>query len=456
MTTPVRQFARSSGAMAVLYAGSTALTFLVGALLARLLGAGGYGVYALAMTTATLAGMVTEFGLPVLAMRETGAARASGDWGALRGLLHWADRAILALSLALIAATWAGVLVFAPERASAYLATLLWAVALVPFVAVGKLRAFVLLALDRTFASQAPVMILRPLLFLAGCVALWQAWGGLTPEAAMAAQVGGAAMAMAVSLALYRRFRPAALGLAAPVYAVRSWLAACLPMGLSEGLRLLQGQLALLLTGALATAAEAGIYRVADAAAQITALFASIAGTAATPMFARLWQAGDREGTERVAVLAAWTMLGGALLLGAPLALLGDWLFPWVFGAEFAPSVAVFRVLWLGSLVWSCGGLALALANMTGHHVLATRAFAVIALVNLVAGFALVPRLGALGAAWACALAMIAGTAYCAWRLFRLTGLNCTLANPAALAVLAAAIRGGLARLVRLGEGRAR
>ena len=452
--SPTRQFVRSSGVMVLLYAGSTGLGFLVGVVLARLLGAEGYGTYALAMTTATLVGTVTEFGLPVLAMRETGAARASSAWGAVRGLIHWADRAILALSALLIAATWLGYTLFAQHQSSAYLATLLWAVALVPFVALGKVRSAVLLALDRVASSQVPVMILRPALFLAGCLVLWLVTGGLSPQSAMAAQAGGAALAMLAIVLLYRRFRPPELSDAKPQYAVRHWLAACLPMGLTEGLRLLQGQLALLLVGFFATAAQAGLYRVADAVTQITALLASVAGTAATPLFARLWNAGDRAGLERVAVLSALTMFGGTLLLGLPLALLGDWIFPQVFGAEFAGSVPVFRVLWGGTVIFSGFGLCLALANMTGHHVLATQSFGVIALSNLALGAVLVPRFGAVGGALASTAGTFAGSAWCTWRLYHATGLNASIFNAHAVPLALAALRDTMLRLRGQGESR--
>lgn len=446
--SPVRQFLRSSGVMLALYIGSAGLTFLVGAMLARLLGPSNYGVYALAMTTATLIGMVTEFGLPVLAMREVGAARGDGNWSMVRGLLHWADRVILGLSLVLIAATFAGYALFTKTHSSAYLATLLWAVALVPVVAIGKLRSFVLLALDSVLASQFPVMILRPALFLGGCLALWWANGYLTPEAAMAAQVGGAAAAMLVVLVLFARDRPPGLAKAQPSFAVRGWLSACLPMGMTEGLRLLQGQLALILVGALAGVAQAGIYRVADAALQVTSLLTSVAGTAATPLFGRLWSAGDRVGTERVAVLSAWVMLGGVMLLGLPVAIGGYWLFPMIFGPQFAGSVPVFWALWGGVLLASTCGLALALANMTGQHVLSTMAFTVIALVNVAAGSLLVPRYGALGAALASGIASITGAVFCTIMLRHRTGLNASLFNPAALGIAIAALTAAKARFL--------
>ncbi len=440
--SPVRQFFRSSGMMAMLYAGSTGLTFVVGVVLARLLGAADYGIYALALTTATLVGTVTEFGLPVLAMREVGAARASGNWSELRGLLQWSDRAIALLSLLLIAGTYAAVARSDAAQDSAYLAAMLWAVLLIPFVAIGKLRSFVLLALDHVFSSQFAVMILRPLVFLVLCLILaWQSGGQLSATTALIAQLAGAVAAMAAVLWLYHRYRPRQLAGIKPHYAVREWLGACLPMGLTEGLRVLQGQLALLLVGWLAGAAAAGVYRVADAVMQVTALASSIVGTAATPLFGRLFKQGDSAGLERVAVLAALVMAGGALLLGLPLALAGQWIFPLVFGADFAASAAVFTILWLGAVLAAGCGLVLAVANMTGQHVLSTQSFMLIALANLVLGAWLIPAHGAEGAAFASAVALVLGNGFCAIRLKQRTGINATLFNPAAPGIALDALR---------------
>jgi O-antigen/teichoic acid export membrane protein len=422
-------------AMTVLYAGSTGLTFLTGILLARLLGAASYGTYALAMTSSTLLGLAAEFGLPTLAMRETGRARAHGRWGELRGLLRWSDRAILAFS-ALLAVICYGVVTSSGTVSSAYLKALLWGMLLIPAVAIGKLRSMVLLAFDRVYSSQIPVMIVRPVLFMLGCLIAWRLTGRLDAPFAMAVQVAGTAASTMLMITLFLRQRPRALSEARPVYALRSWLATCVPMGMSEGLRLLQGQLALLMVGYLATSAAAGVYRVADAASQLTSVVASIVGTATTAMFARLHGEGDQAGLQRVALLSAWSMVGGALVLGLPIAAGGKWLFPFVFGHDFAASFPLFMVLWGGGVAASTSGLPIAIANMTGHHVLSTQSFMVIAGLNALIGALLIPGLGAFGGAVASALAIIAGMGYCAIRLRRLSGINSTVFARGSLTVL--------------------
>lgn len=447
--SPVRQFARSSGVMALLYAASTGLSFLVGVLLARLLGAAGFGTYALAMTTATMIGLVGEFGLPTLAMRETGAARASGRWSALRGLLHWADRSVLSFSAILIVGTYGVLAATGAAADSNYLAAMLWGVVLVPLVALGKLRSSVLLALDHVGSGQFAVMVLRPLAFFALCALFAWRVGPLSASLAMLAQAGGALAALVTVQLLYRRFRPPELTEAVPTFAVREWLTACVPMGLGEGLRLLQGQLALLLTGWLASTAAAGTYRVADAAMQLATIVASVVASAATPMFSRMFTEGDRAGIERVSILAAAAMLGGLLVLGAPVALAGRWIFPLVFGREFVASAPIFATLWFGLAAVYSLGLTHPIANMTGRHVLSTQSFVMIATLNLTFGALLIPRYAAQGAAMATVSAAFIGTAWAAWRLRRASGFNPTLFNPAAIGIIGDSLADILAMAAR-------
>jgi O-antigen/teichoic acid export membrane protein len=450
--SPVKRFVRSSGIMAVFYAAAMVLAFFAGIVLTRSLGAHGYGVYSLALTTATLVGLVTEFGLPVLALREAGSAWASGNWGLLRGLMRWSDRAILVLSLLLIAGTW-GVIYFSGRAGdSEFLETMLWAVALITLVGLAKLRSSVLLALDRVAAGQFAVMIVRPLMFLAVCLAIPAVTGGLTATTAIIAQVGGALASLALVAALYRRWRPPELSSAAAQRDVRGWLSASVPMGVTEGLRLLQGQLALLLTGWLAGATAAGVYRGADAVMQLATVGASVVATAATPMFARLIGESDHEGIKRIAVLTSVIMVAGVVVVALPIALAGNWLFPALFGQDFAASPPVFAILAVGLLGTYSMGLAQALANMSGHHLLTTQSFLTTALCNLVLGLVLIPRFGAVGAAIATAMSAIVGTAWCAWQLARRTGYNTTVFNLAMPGILQDYGRLGLA-LVRGSKG---
>lgn len=423
----MQMFARSSLQMALLYAASTGLSFLSGVVVANLLGATGYGLYAIALSISTLAGLAAEFGLPTLAMREAGRGLATGEWGLLKGLVAWSDQAILLLCMLIVLALASVVSLGLIDTGHGLLRILPFGLLLIPFVSIGKVRAFALLGLDHVLASQLPVVVGRPLLFIAGCGGAWLVWERIDPAMAMAAQAASAACAMVVSLVLYRRLRPVALVKASPDRDVRAWLESCVPMAMSEGLRLLQGQLALLLVGLLAGVAQAGTYRVADAVSQVTLVLVSAIATAGTPMFARLHAAGDREGLQNLASLCTVAMLGGAFFVGLPIALWGDHLIPLVFGSNFASSAVLFRILWAGLLVSATLGMPLSIANMTGHHALSTRSFLIMGVANASLGALLIPHFGAAGGALATSAALLIATAYCSLRLHAATGIDTTL-----------------------------
>ena len=83
----------------VLRVAASGLAFLTSVVLARLLGAEGYGVYAYAMALVTLLGVPATLGLPPLMVREVAACRARLAWGEMRGLLRRANQTVLLGSL---------------------------------------------------------------------------------------------------------------------------------------------------------------------------------------------------------------------------------------------------------------------------------------------------------------------------------------------------------------------
>lgn len=420
----LRGLASSAVSLGALHGASMALTFLVGVLLARQLGPSGYGVYALAMTVAALAGMLTEFGLPVLAMREFAAAEARQSWVEARGLMRWADRTILAISALLLVGFFAAALLldFAPR--SAFLATMLWAALLVPLVGMAKLRSLALLSLGRTFASQFAVLVLRPGLFALALAVVSLAPGSLGPAEAMAWQVAAAAVALLTVTAFFRRHRPAAYKSAAIVTRTRHWLVTTVPMAMSEGLRLLQGQMAIVLLSLLATTASVGLFRVADSAASICLVPITIFNVVACPYFARLHAAGDRQELQRTVTAVAVATFVAVVAISLPLALFARPLLALAFGAEFAPAAPAFQILLAGNVIATALGPSISLANMAGQEKMVTvgTGIAVAALTTCL--LLLVPSFGPTGAALAVSATTILWFATLAIVVRRRLGIN--------------------------------
>jgi O-antigen/teichoic acid export membrane protein len=423
----LRQVARAAASLGLLNIAALGLTFLVGVLLARFLGPAGYGVYAIAMTVTAFAGMVTEFGLPALSMREFGAAQAHGRWGEARGLMGWADRTVLTISgLLVVAVLLGGQLIPVADR-SAFVVTMVWAVLLIPVVALAKLRGSALLALGCTVAGQMPVLILRPGLFV---VALALAWVVLniqpSPVGAMAMQVSAAAAALLVVALNYRRHQPAALRDAPGVNHWRRWITVSLPMGMTEGLRLLQGQMAVLILGAFSTSAAAGLYRVADSALGVCMIFSTVLNVVTGPTFARLHVRGDIDELAKVMRTTSAVMLAGTFAVGLPVVVIGPWLFGFAFGPAFAPSAHVFTILWLGALASAVTGPTNVYANMTGGERVVTTGVAAAVIVNAAVAFLLVPPLNEIGAAIATSAGLVAWNVVVYARIKRRDGIGMT------------------------------
>jgi O-antigen/teichoic acid export membrane protein len=116
------------------------------------------------------------------------------------------------------------------------------------------------------------------------------------------------------------------------------------------------------------------------------------------------------------------------IMLSVPLCLIGillaPLLLPPIFGAGFGPSVRMAQVLFLGTIP---NGVAMVLSAgllASGRPGLASRAQLAAAGVTVVALFALVPSLGAIGAAYASLIAYLVSALLVSLALVRVSGLK--------------------------------
>lgn len=89
---------RGAGGSFALKLVATALGFIVSILLARLLGAVGYGTYAYAIALVSLSSVPATLGLPNLIIRYIAAYQSRAVWALMRGLLLQANQAVLLIS----------------------------------------------------------------------------------------------------------------------------------------------------------------------------------------------------------------------------------------------------------------------------------------------------------------------------------------------------------------------
>ncbi|WP_420137962.1 polysaccharide biosynthesis C-terminal domain-containing protein [Sphingomonas sp.] len=422
----LRQLCQAFLSLGALNLLGAALTFAVGILLARNLGPTGYGSYALALSLATLAGLGAELGLNVLTLREFAAARGTGSFAAARGLRAWSTAVILILSALIYGLFLALVPLLERLCSPALIETLRWGLLLIPFLGIGKVHAAALLSLGRAIAGQGPILILRPAVFAALLLTASLVQPQLTATQAMGLQLAATAAATLTSLGFYRSLS-AVVRSEPPMFRTAAWLRACLPMALSEGLRLVQSQLGMLAVGAFSTITAAGLYRVADASAAVCLLPLSIVALAISPAISRAHAQGDRTQLQAVLNIVAAGQLIVVGVAALPLLVFGEPLLAWAFGPQFGQAHRALSLLLLGAIMAALLGPAPSIGNMMGHERAVTAGTAIAVIVQLMLSGLLVPSLGAAGAAVALGVGQCVWSGYIAIIIRLRTGLDTTI-----------------------------
>ena len=382
--------------------------FLVGVQLARGLGVEGYGIYGLAMAIIALLTVPTEFGLPQLLTREVAAAQVAKDWARLRGILKWSGKTVLLISIIITVAVLIWLAVVERDFSSALSMTLIAGLFMVPLVALSNLLSATLRGLQYIVKGQFPDTLVRPASFSLLLFLIPQVSVPLNSVLAMGLGALSAACAFGVALAMLCKHLPSETYTAIPRVQSHDWWSSAFPMAFTEGMRVLQGHLVILLLGFMVTVAMVGLFRVASSMLLLINFPTSLLNIVGAPIIARLYAQGDRTKLQRLLSWVALGMVSGTLILTLPFIIAGGFILSTVFGAEFHGANAPLLVLCSGALFNAFFGANAALLNMTGHQVRVTRASGVSIVILALASPPLIILFDAVGAAIANALAMLA------------------------------------------------
>lgn len=370
-------------------------------LLARFLGVGQFGVYVYVLAWVNLLVLVARMGLDTAVIRFVPEYRAREEWGLLRGLLRAAVRTVAGIGIVL-AAVVATAFVFLPSlgdspmRAAGLVGTML-----IPSVALSYLMQGVLRGSLRIVRAELLEAVIRPLALVAGAAAFLMATGRLDAAHAMAFNVAGSALALAVGA----RWVRSALADRPRVPEVRDparWWAVAVPFMLLAAMNLILDQVDLYMIGLLLGPDQAGIYAAATRVAWQTVFMLTAADVIVAPMVSQLHTEGRRAEVQRILTLSARGVLAFSLPLAIALVLLGRPVLG-LFGAEFVAGYGVLVVLVAGKFVNALAGSAGVVLNMTGHHRVTAWIIGLTALLNVVLNALFIPRWGIQGAAFATA-----------------------------------------------------
>jgi len=399
------------------------LALLSSTLLARLLGAEGYGIYGFAMAVISLLAIPMQLGLPQFIVRQCAVYIHRGDLGLMIGLLRRANQIVL--SVAMLLATVAALVVhcWIPQAGAASPEVLIWAFALLPLIGLSSIRSAALRGMGRVVLGQLPEELVRPLLFitLVGVVAIsgWQ----LKPLQAIRLQFIATLGAFVVGTWLLYRYRPNGLGRRHPRFETRSWLSGVLPFLVLSGAAVLMQQTDVIMLGVLATAKDVGIYRIASQVGLLAAFGIPIISTVIAPQIARLNDAGDHQDVQRVITSSTRILFVFTVIVVMLFILAGQQLLVLIFGKEFGLGYRSLLILACSYLVVGSIGFVGVLLEMTDNAWFSVIGVTLSGIINVGLNLFLIPRYGIEGAAVATGIALVVRSVFLFFWAYRLTGI---------------------------------
>lgn len=262
----------------------TLLTFITSIIMARVLGADGFGTYTYVVSWAYLLAVPSTFGFDGLLNREVPKYQAHSFWDDLHGLIRWAKLFSLLVSLGL--AGVAAVTIWYLNRVDdSYLVPAFWiAMISVPFTALRSTCQATTKGFDRILLGLLPEMLLEPflLLLLIGALSI-----ALSADMTVLWAVGAYSTAVAITLFassfILNSSLPIAVSKATPRYQRLAWTTHALPFILLESIHVLNARIDILMIGALQGVEAAGIYAPVNRGAQLVVFILMAFGSSLLP-----------------------------------------------------------------------------------------------------------------------------------------------------------------------------
>ena len=424
-TGPRAPLSRVAAGTFVLRVCHLGLTFLIGLALARLLGAGGYGAFAYAISWVTLLVVPAQLGFNKLLVREVAGSLAKGDWAHLRGIVRLADGLVLAV--ALIAAGLAvGLSYWLPVGDAQMAGCFRLGMALLPLMALVHIKRATLEGLHRVRTGQLPEMVIHPLALLTLVVLGWAWLGpGLTARLALTAAVVAVGLAALVAAVAVHQLLPREATAQPPRYAFRAWLSSALPFMAIGAMTVITNRTDVVMLGLLRGAADAGVYEIAVRLARLVPFALFVLNSVVAPQLAQFHAEGQHASMQRTLTRAAHWSLALALPAAVVFWVAGEVVLG-IFGPAFAGGYMALAILAGGQLVNVAAGCSGHTLMMGQRERDAAYALVLAVMLNVSLNLALIPPYGIEGAAVATSISLVVWKLLMVRQVVRRLGLNPT------------------------------
>jgi O-antigen/teichoic acid export membrane protein len=386
---------------------NVALNFIISVFLARTLAPEGYGVYAFILSVITLLAIPVQMGLPTLLIREVSRYEHDRQWGLLKGILIRANQMVIVLAILIGFLAVGFGLILISEQSIMKIETWVWALLLIPIIALSYLREAALQGLKHVVLGQIPEKIISPATYTVSLLICFYLLDGLTPPIAMSLYFLASGIAFMVgAIILYRKLPKEVLS-SPPEFNMPLWGKSLIPLSILSGVHVINSQVDIFLLGVIATEKDVGLYRVAFSGAALVIFFLSITNSVLAPHIVRLHKSGDISKLKNIVELGAKVSFYTALPVVMVFFLYGRDILHLVYGVDYINAYIPLVILSLGQLINAYYSTTSLLLTMTGYERESLWCFVISVLSNVMLNVILIPYFSVIGAAIATALSIL-------------------------------------------------
>ena len=380
-------------------------------LTARLLGAGGYGLYQLGISVVVLSSIVSSFGIPRVALKYIPWYKARRDHERLCGLLKGLPKIFVPLSIIIsIILIGSGQFIAASFFKKQNLAYVIMAIFLsIPFFNSVMYMGSVGLAYGQVKLQVVGQYFLQPLFFLACIVALY-----FVPIFKVTPTMLGLIYSMSWFVSATTIFawylcliKPDLNELCEPIYEIREWANFALPLISSDLVYRLRGLLDIFISGIMMSSVSLGMYAVCVRLAILPGIVVESFNHICAHRISSLYALGHIKELQDIYSKVNFTILSISLPAAIILGMSGYFLLG-LFGTSFVSQDTVFAliILLMGQIINATAGTSEYMLMMTGNERKLLILSTISLFFNLILCVVLIPRFNIIGAAIANAVSL--------------------------------------------------
>jgi len=376
------------------------LSFLISVVLARYLGAEGFGIYSFATAVILLVSIPAVIGVPELMVRETAKLQAKENWPLLAGLWHWGDKVVIIFSTLVMLVAGLVVFMFFEPATNIKSQTILIGLLIIPLMALVSVKSACVRGMRHVVLAQLPDNIVRTTIFLMLILLAHLYLKSLNPVGVISLYIISIGIACMVSLLILSKVKPAGLRLVETrLYQAAVWRRTVIPLALISGLQVINSYADIIVLGIYSGNDEVGVYRSVIQLSLLVSFGLQALNQVLHPHFSRLYVLGEHQKLQKIVTVSARAIL----IISLPPVILfffwGSEILAFIFGEPFFVGGVALAILAVGQLFNASMGSVGALLNMTGHERYTVRGVALAAVTNIVLNVVLIPIYGMVGAA---------------------------------------------------------